>query len=181
VRYQAPKPESLSMDEVGTRLFEDVQRALAGMSYAAAPSLGAALTTLDLEYRKITEDEYKGRVKGAQRFRGDALYEGAIDRLLAQVKAGKRPKADVQVLRIGNQYFAGIPAEYFVEHGLRIKQESHPKHALVVAGANGMLGYVPTMQAFEHGGYETTLGPPSRMAPPTGDILADEAIRLIRA
>ena len=53
------------------------------------------------------------------------------------------------------------------------------RHALVVGGANGMLGYLPTREAFRHGGYETTLGPPSRMAPETGDRLADEAIRLI--
>ena len=166
-------------EEAGARLFDDVQKALAGMEYDAAPALGAALSTVDVEYRKITEDEYKGRVKGAQRFRSDDLYEGAIDRLLGQIRAGKRTKADVHVLRIGNLYYAGIPAEYFVEHGLRIKMQSHPKYALVVGGANGMLGYLPTMPAFEHGGYETTLGPPSRMAPETGDLLADEAIRLI--
>lgn len=170
---------ALPMEEAGARLFEDAQRALREMTYDAAPALDAALSTVDVEYRDIAEDEYRGRVKGAQRFRCAALYEGAIDRLLAQIRAGKHPKAEVQVLRIGNLYFAGIPAEYFVEHGLRIKCESHPRYALVVGGANGMLGYLPTMQAFEHGGYETTLGPPSRMAPQTGDLLADEAIRLI--
>lgn len=170
---------SFEKEEIGQRLFADVQQALSGLKYEADAVLGAAHSTLDLEYRNITDDEYHGRVIGAQRFRSDKLYEDAIDHLLAQIKAGKRPKAEVQVLRVGEWYFAGIPAEYFVEHGLRIKLQTHPRYALVVAGANGMLGYVPTVQAFAHGGYETTLGPPSRMAPETGDLLADEAIRLI--
>jgi hypothetical protein len=167
------------MEEVGTRLAEDVQQALAGMAYETEMAVGATSRTLELSYRDITDDEYHGRVRGAQRFRSDELYEGAIDRLKAQIAAGKKPLAEVQVLQIGSLYFVGIPAEYFVEHGLRIKQETHPRYALVVGGANGMLGYVPTVAAFAHGGYETTLGPPSRMAPETGDLLADEAIRLI--
>jgi hypothetical protein len=32
---------------------------------------------------------------------------------------------------------------------------------------------------FARGGYETTFGPPSRLAPEAGDILADTAIELI--
>lgn len=169
-----------TMEEVGTKLAADVQQALAGMAYETEMEVGAAASTLELSYREITEDEYHGRVRGAQRFRSDELYEGAIDRLKAQIAAGKRPRAEVQVLQIGSLYFVGIPAEYFVEHGLRIKLETYPRYALVVGGANGMLGYLPTVAAFAHGGYETTLGPPSRMAPETGDLLADEAIRLIR-
>ena len=44
-----------------------------------------------------------------------------------------------------------------------------------------MIGYVPTKDAFTRGGYETTLGPPSRMAPETGDLLADSAIDMIKS
>ena len=43
-----------------------------------------------------------------------------------------------------------------------------------------MIGYVPTKDAFARGGYETTLGPPNHMAPETGDLLADAAIKLIK-
>jgi hypothetical protein len=57
---------------------------------------------------------------------------------------------------------------------------SHPAHALVAGFTNGMVGYVPTADAFKRSGYETTLGPPSKLAPEAGDLLADTAIRLIR-
>ena len=94
-------------------------------------------------------------------------------------RQGAQP-AEVQVIRLGDWHFAGIPAEYFVEHQLRVKTDTFPKHSFVVGGANGMIGYVPTKDAFARGGYETTLGPPSHMAPETGDLLADAAIKLIK-
>jgi hypothetical protein len=93
---------------------------------------------------------------------------------------GSQP-AEVQALFVGDTAWVGIPAEYFIEHALRIKLESWPTHALVVGHANGMVGYVPTKQAFERGGYETTFAFSSRMAPEAGDILADAAIEVIRA
>ena len=76
--------------------------------------------------------------------------------------------------------FVSIPAEYFVQLGLRIKEQSYPRRALVVAWANGMVGYVPHREAFLRGGYETTFGGHSRMAPEAGEILADSAVALVR-
>lgn len=172
---------SLSKEQAGERLFNDVKKAFEGMNFGADFSVAAMARTIKLPYRDITDDAYHGRVKGAQRFRSDALYEKDIDRLKAKIaKQGAQP-AEVQVIRLGPWYFAGIPAEYFVEHQLRIKTETFPQRSFVVGGANGMIGYVPTKAAFARGGYETTLGPPSHMAPEAGDLLADAAIRLIQA
>jgi hypothetical protein len=39
---------------------------------------------------------------------------------------------------------------------------------------------VPTRQAFERGGYETTFAGSSKLAPEAGDMLADAAIKLVR-
>jgi hypothetical protein len=50
---------------------------------------------------------------------------------------------------------------------------------LVVECANGQLGYIPTKQAFERGGYETTFSPWSRVAPEAGDLLVEAAGELI--
>jgi len=98
---------------------------------------------------------------------------------LERIKERGTQPAEVQTLGIGNVRYVSIPAEYFVEHGLRIKEETHPRHTLVVGHANGMVGYVPTSQAFRRGGYETTFGFGYRMAPEAGDLLADAAIGLI--
>lgn len=83
-------------------------------------------------------------------------------------------------LSIGDHDFIALPAEPFVELGLRIKEHSSPRRAVVIGYANGMLGYVPHKQAFERGGYETTFCGWSNLAPEAGDILADAAIRLLR-
>ena len=51
---------------------------------------------------------------------------------------------------------------------------------LVATFANGMLGYVPTPQAFEGGGYEPTLCRGSKLVPDAGGRIADESVRLLR-
>jgi len=84
------------------------------------------------------------------------------------------------VFRIDNLAFASQPSESFVEHGLRVKEATWPVTTWVVCYANGMLGYLPTEEAFLRGGYECTFGPPSLMAPDTGRKLADAAIELIQ-
>ena len=171
---------SVSMEVAGERLFNDVQTACGQMTFSSDVSVGSNSTSISLPFRDVTDDEYRGRARGAQRFRGNELYEKDIDLLKEKIaRLGSQP-AEIQVVRIGDWHFAGIPAEYFVEHQLRIKTASHPRRAFVVGGANGMIGYVPTKDAFKRGGYETTLGPPSHMAPETGDLLADAAIRLIK-
>jgi hypothetical protein len=62
---------------------------------------------------------------------------------------------EVQVLRLGEIVLAGIPGEVFVEIGLGIKESSPFEHTLVAGYTNGCIGYMPTRNAFQEGGYET--------------------------
>lgn len=94
-------------------------------------------------------------------------------------RMGTQP-AEVQVIAIDEVSFASIPAEYFVQLGLKIKEQSYPHHSIVVSHANGMVGYIPHREAFLRGGYETTFSDHSRQAPEAGDMLADTAINLIK-
>lgn len=84
------------------------------------------------------------------------------------------------VIFLGDTALTAIPAEYFVENGLRIKEKCYPRQALVVSCANGMVGYVPHRDAFLRGGYETTFTGISRLAPEAGEMLADCAIEIVR-
>ena len=83
------------------------------------------------------------------------------------------------MLGVSEHAYTAIPAEYFAELGLKIKERTWPRRALVVSCANGMVGYTPTGEAFERGGYETAFGPTSHLAPEAGDMLADAAAELI--
>ena len=61
-------------------------------------------------------------------------------------------------VRIGDVGIVGLPGEIFCEFGMDIKRHSPAKHTMVIGLANDAIGYIPTEEAFEHGGYESTPG-----------------------
>jgi hypothetical protein len=170
-----------TMEEAGQALAADVEKALAGMKYRGTVAISSRSKTLDLPYRKPSEDEVKGKVKGAQRFGEPGFYDKTQDQVLEEIQREGTAKAEVQAILINDLVYVAIPAEYFVQHGLRIKMETYPWRTRVVGYANGMLGYVPHKEAFPRGGYETTFGYRSKLAPEAGDLLADAAVQLIIA
>ncbi|MBI3854729.1 MAG: hypothetical protein HY293_03460 [Planctomycetes bacterium] len=170
-----------SMEEAGQALAADVEKALAAMKYRPGATITTRTRTLDLPYRAPSEDEIKGKVKGAQRFGEPGFYDKTQDLVLEEIKREGTAKADVQSIRIDDVAYVSIPAEYFVQFGLRIKEETHPIRTRVVGYANGMVGYVPHKEAFPRGGYETTFGYRSKLAPEAGDLLAEAAILSVRA
>ncbi|MFA7157730.1 MAG: neutral/alkaline non-lysosomal ceramidase N-terminal domain-containing protein [Kiritimatiellia bacterium] len=85
-------------------------------------------------------------------------------------------KAEVQVLRIGDAFLAGLPGEIFVEYALEIKQRA-PKRAFVIGLANGELqGYIVTPAAARAGGYEAAW---AMFAPESGRRMVKAALNLI--
>ena len=87
---------------------------------------------------------------------------------------------EVQAISVGDVAFVGYPAEYFTEFGLKTKANSPFANTFVVELANGWHGYVPTVEAFDHGGYEPRLGYQSRLIPEAGDAMCDAGIALLR-
>ena len=87
---------------------------------------------------------------------------------------------EIQAIAVGDVAFVGYPAEYFTEFGLRTKAESPFSETFVVEFANGWHGYVPTREAFAHGGYETRFAYQSRLVPEAGDRMCDAALGLLR-
>ncbi len=173
--------QNLPKEVAGRRLADDATRVLKSLDFGDDVRLGCATRTIDLPFREVAREELEGKVRGAQRFIDSAIYDREMPRLVERIKRmGKQP-AEIQVIMVGDCAYAGMPAEYFSQLGLRIKEECYPIHALVVGQANGMVGYIPHRDAFERGGYETTLCNSSRMAPEAGDMMADAAIELVRS
>ncbi len=172
-----PEP---TMEEIGLTLADDVSAALGRMEFAPEAKLTCRSRTVRLGFRELTDEQIRGTVRGAQRFVDPTLYDKVIPALVEHIRAldGARD-AEVQVLGINDVAFAAVGCEYFAEYALRIKQRAWPRRALLVSCANGRLGYVPTQEAFQRGGYETTFGPSSCLAPEAGDVLADAAVELI--
>ncbi len=77
---------------------------------------------------------------------------------LESAKAGKRSAdvpIEIQVLALSEDIVVvGMPGEVFVEIGLEIKEKSPFKHTFPVECTNGCIGYMPTREAFDEGGYE---------------------------
>ena len=170
----------MGMEAAGMALAEDASAALAKMSFSGDIRVASVSRLISLPYRTPTDAEIHGTIRGAQRFIDPAIYDRGMARLVEMIRKQGAQPAEVQVISVGPYTYAGVPAEYFVQHGLRIKEESYPRHALVISCTNGMVGYVPHTDAFRRGGYETTFSYGSKLAPEAGDMLADAAIDLIR-
>ncbi len=82
----------------------------------------------------------------------------------------------IGLITIGELGLVAMPGEVFVEHGLRLKEHSPHRLTAVIGLANDHLGYLPTRQAFELGGYETWRSPTSWTRPGTGEELVETVL-----
>ncbi|MCZ7646456.1 MAG: hypothetical protein M5U26_14420 [Planctomycetota bacterium] len=166
--------------EIGRILADDVEDLLAKMAWRADAALAARTKTVELEFRRPSAAEISGSSRGTQRFIDPKLYDARIPAILEEMRRKGVQPAQIQAFDLDELTLAAIPAEYFVELGLHIKERAHPRRALVIGYANGMLGYVGHRDAYARGGYEVTF-PGSRLAPGSGERLAEAALELIAA
>jgi neutral ceramidase len=144
---------------------------------------------INLPLRSISKEEVD-KAKKLIEERGDyipSLLDGVPDEIYAReiIKLSKiRDKyveTQIQAVRIGDNVIATLPGEVFVEFGLRIKKESPFKNTLVFGLANDCVGYIPTSEAFDEGGYEIKTATTSKLDRNAGDILASEVIKLVKS
>jgi len=83
--------------------------------------------------------------------------------------------AEINTATIGDHIaLAAFPGEFFVEHGLSLKERSKFAHTFFVGYCNGGLGYFPTINACVEGGYGADIG--SAVAPGAGEHLVNRAL-----
>jgi hypothetical protein len=96
---------------------------------------------------------------------------------LADAWTGQTYTTEVQALALGDDVaLVGLPGEIFADLGLDLRQRSPFRHTLVTGLANEAIGYVPTRDAYEEGGYEPAA---SRFQPGSGERLVEEALSLL--
>ena len=177
--------------ELGHLLARAALEALPGIETTDAPVLGASSATVGLpakNYPPREETERALREAAARlaeaagdgqrlnRAKSEHLY-ASIENFYAgevhRVSGGLLP-VELQAVRVGEAVFVAVPAEVFVEVGLRLKQVA-PRKTYIVGIANGYIGYLPTREAHEVGGYEVVS---SRCRPEAADVLIEKAIEL---
>ncbi len=180
------KSKALTKERVGEILAEDVGRAIAQAAWEPAAALGASEERVRLRFRDLADlernvDNPDWFVNVFPLLLQRRWFHDSLARLKTLHAQSDGLDVPIQGLRIGPLGLAAIPAEYFTEFGLRIKEQS-PLPTMVVSLANGWVGYVPTPAALaRRGGHETTLMMSSKMEPAAGDLMADAALRRLRA
>ena len=167
-------------EKVGQTLAETILRMLPTLQFTEEATLSSSAETIRLPFRDL-DGPYGANMKNRQRFAPDEIYEALIDRLRAKKAKRDHVLAEIQCLRVGSAAFVSLPCEPFAAIGLEIKSRSLVQPAYVVGCANGMVGYVPTRVAFEHGGYETTVSMGNKLDPVAVDLVTEAALRVIGA
>jgi hypothetical protein len=111
-----------------------------------------------------------------RRARSEQLY-ASINNFYARETASLTNGAlpiELQAVRINDAVFVAVPAEVFVEIGLRIKEKASGP-VFIVGIANGYIGYLPTAAAHEVGGYEVVS---SKCRPEAEEVLVENILSL---
>jgi hypothetical protein len=182
--------------ELGQRLGDAALAALPEIATDADPQLSALSQSVELPLkalpsvaeaaRDLREADARlaalnGHHESAEelnRAKSVRLYASITDfyaRETDNLPDGRLP-IDLQGLRINGAAFIAVPAEVFVEIGLRVKQlASH--RTFIVGIANGYIGYLTTAAAHAAGGYEVVS---SKVAPTAEGVLVEKMLELER-
>lgn len=105
----------------------------------------------------------------------------AKDALLVHKKKGTNVDFEIQVTKIGKSVaIVAIPAEVFVEIGLKIKEKSPFEYTIISELSNDWVGYLPTERAFAHGGYETRVARSSQLIESADKVVIEASLELLQ-
>ena len=173
---------------VGGRVGAEAVKVLLSMN----PGPPQPITTAVKEYiegRRIPGQERVAKAKATiansaiNQSSAEWVFAKEIVLLDAQLSKQRSVAVELQAIAIGPAVYISAPGEMFVELGLEIRKASKFTFTNPVSLANGCVGYVPTLSAFdEHGGgYEQRLSSYTNLVPDAGPRMVRESIRLISA
>lgn len=178
-------------DRMGAVLAGDLSGVVNKMQFRTEAKLAVTQKLLQLPLREISAAEIEESKRilageevklrpGVQRYGRNTTYAASILQLVERKKERNFSRAEVQAIRVGHTVFVGLPAEAFVEIGLKIKFASPFDPTFVVGAANGMVGYAPPPESHARGGYECTTAHWSKVAPEAATMMGDMGIELAR-
>jgi len=182
--YQRPKPEEWSQ-LVGGRVGAEAIRVLLSMPKITVAPVETRQEVLKIKRRPPSPArvEKSLAIVSQPRPAGDTtdwLFAKEIVMLDFLNKTTPVVDCEVQCIKIGPACLVSNPAEYFVQYGLDIKKGSQHAFTFPCELSNGIVGYVPTEEAFgpQGGGYETRLTAYSNLEITAGTQMAKTGIAL---
>lgn len=133
-------------------------RTLRTITYQDTVPLAGAWEDVELATRKPSAQETADAVRLVGESPGNAYKERPLIYARETVFVSRMPASTsvpVQGLRIGGHAIATFPGETFVELGMEIKAKRIFPSVSTISIANDACGYIPSVQAFDDGGYET--------------------------
>jgi len=182
VSSETPKgPPYSQAHQVARILAAEAVKVWKEMQFADEVDLEAALSELTITRRPITPEqvaEAKEKLKTLPE--KDVRGRVYANEIIYLSEWPEEEQTWVQVLAVNDLALVGCPGEMFVELGLEIKRRSPAGTTFTIELANDYAGYIPTVKAFDEGGYETWFARSSRMVPETGPQMVEEACRLLQ-
>lgn len=168
--------------KIGTTLGAEVVKTIALMDFTDAAPLQVAQSQIRLAVRQVPAemlDAAKRLLSTDGDWSVERVYARELVLLDEQYQTEPFVDAEVQVIGIGRSALVAIPGELFCQFGWDIKRASPFPMTFVASCANGMVGYIPTPDAFKGGGYEVRLARSSKLVPEAGEQLVSEALKLL--
>lgn len=175
----------LSGAECVRRIIESVRETLAKAQTQPVTKLAALKRSLKFRVRKFDEATEDAAVERYCR-KYSPGYADTVIKVFREMRKNLAPSQGqeretwVQVMRIGDVAIVGVPAEYFTQLGLDIKNRSPFRHTYIAELANDWIGYLPNFEGHKLGGYQVWTGFHSYAEPGTGERIADEAAAMLR-
>ncbi len=183
------KPDHLLM---GKGLAETSKRVIETLNFMNIENIDWKVKNIDIPIRQVDPEALK-RAKEIIEKNPEPLWVNAertqVDwnwmhsAMLCSIdlarKRNNNLNYEIQLLRIGDIVFIGLPGEPFVECQLRIKMASEARFTYIAHATTQYVGYIPTKEAFNRGGHEVATSYWSKLVPEAIDMIVESAIMLI--
>jgi hypothetical protein len=186
-RLDQPQTGEAGVERFARMLTGESLKLLADMRWRDDLPLAVATEVLDMPFRVPSADQLEAdrALLAENPWPGDYARDVVFARervLLAEyIDQVGAARCEVKCLRIGNLAIASSPGQMFCEFGLATKARSPFDATMFVSLASGNIGYVPTAEAIERGGYEPTLCRGSRSVPEAGEMIVEASMRLLKS
>jgi len=169
------RPRNISGPEIAEKLAAAMFETWQGLDFSSEIRLGNRFRPFETRLRDFSEfqeEEIARKLPSALE-----VARGEWDFL--REHSGERLTTSLHAMRIGDLALACVPGEYFCALGLDIKKRSPFARTAVVELADDYVGYIPTSEAYDQGGYELFNLRSSKVERGTGERMADELVEMM--